>query len=386
MRALMTAPATDISQRKQDHIDLCATGDVGFRAKTTLFEEIELVHDALPELSIDEVDTSVTLFGKRLSAPIVIAAMTGGTEKARSINLELARIADEEGYGFGLGSQRAMLDTTAGRDPTYDVRAVAPRALVLGNIGGVQAKSSGVAALADLVGRVQADALCVHLNPAMEIVQPGGDRDFRGVVDILGDLVEELGVPVVAKETGCGIGPATARKIAGAGVRHVDVSGAGGTSWVAVEMMRAEGEAKHLGVVFRDWGVPTAASVVVAAQVRPRFETIIATGGVASGVDIAKAIALGAHAGGIARPTLQALTEGGPEGARAFLKRVRQEIASVMLLVGARTPAELRGADCILGEHLDRWRALAERQGGSRPKKNSKKAAKRGRPHARTKG
>jgi isopentenyl-diphosphate Delta-isomerase len=359
--ALAANGALDISQRKQDHIDLCATGDVGFRAKTTLFEEVELIHDAVPELTVDEIDTSVELFGKTLAAPIVIAAMTGGTEKARSINQQLAKIADEEGYGFGLGSQRAMLDTTKGRDPTYEVRSIAPKALVLGNIGAVQARASGRAALEDLVGRVGADALCVHLNPAMEIVQPGGDRDFSGIIDTLGELADSLSVPVIAKETGCGIGPAAARKIAAAGVRHLDVSGAGGTSWVAVEMMRAEGDAKLLGAVLRDWGVPTAASVVVAAGVKPRFRTIIATGGVTSGVDIAKAIALGASAGGIARPVLQALTEGGPEGAKAFLHRVRREIASVMLLVGAKTVRDLRACDAILGDQLERWRALAER-------------------------
>ncbi len=362
------APATDISKRKTDHIDLCATGDVGFRAKTTLFEEVELVHDALPELEVDDVDTSVTVLGKKLSAPIIIAAMTGGTERAKEINLELAKIADEEGYGFGLGSQRAMLDTTLGRDPTYDVRKVAPRVLLLGNIGGVQAKASGISALQDLVGRVGADALCVHLNPAMEIVQPGGDRDFSGIVDVLGELAESLEVPVVAKETGCGLGPAAARKIARAGVRHVDVSGAGGTSWVAVEMLRAEGDAKSLGSMLRDWGVPTAASVVCAASVRPRLETIIATGGVSNGVDIAKAIALGAHAGGIARPVLQALTEGGPEGARAFLRRVKQEIASVMLLTGCRRPSELRDVDRLTGETLGRWQDLAERSGRNKKK------------------
>jgi len=367
------APATDISKRKADHIDLCATGDVGFRAKTTLLAEVELVHDALPEMTIDEVDTSVTLFGKRLSAPIIIAAMTGGTEKAREINLELARIADEEGYGFGLGSQRAMLDTTLGRDPTYDVRRVAPNVLLLGNIGGVQARASGKAALEDLVGRVRADALCVHLNPAMEIVQPGGDRDFTGIVDILAELADELEVPVVAKETGCGIGPAAAAKLAKAGVRHVDVSGAGGTSWVAVEMLRAEGDAKELGVMLRDWGVPTAASVLSVAAAKPRFQTIIATGGVSSGVDIAKAIALGADAGGIARPVLQALTERGPEGARAFLRRVKSEIASVMLLTGAKTPKDLRSVDRVLGEPLARWADVVARSGRSKKKAKSRR-------------
>jgi isopentenyl-diphosphate delta-isomerase len=265
-----------------------------------------------------------------------------------------------------------MLDASAGRDPTYEVRSIAPRALVLGNIGAVQARVSGRAALEDLVGRVGADALCVHLNPAMEIVQPGGDRDFGGIVETLGELAGALSVPVIAKETGCGIGPAAARKIAGAGVRHLDVSGAGGTSWVAVEMLRAEGDAKQLGVMLRDWGVPTAASVVVAAAVKPRFRTIIATGGVTSGVDIAKAIALGASAGGIARPVLQALTEGGPQGAKAFLHRVRREIASVMLLVGAKNVRGLREADAIFGDRLERWRALAERPSGKRPSEKRK--------------
>jgi len=372
----MEAHVVDISQRKTDHIDLCATGDVGFKAKTNLFEEVELVHDAVPELSLDDLDPSLTLFGKKLSAPIIIAAMTGGNEKARQINLELARIADEEGYGFGLGSQRAMLDASAGRDPTYDVRAVAPNVLLLGNIGAVQARASGKAALEDLVGRVRADALCVHLNPAMEIVQPGGDRDFGGIVETLAELADSLSVPVIAKETGCGIGPRAARKIAKAGVRHLDVSGAGGTSWVAVEMMRAQGEAKHLGTMLRDWGVPTAASVVVAAATKPRFQTIIATGGVKNGIDIAKAIVLGAHAGGIARPVLQALTEGGPQGARDFLARVKSEITSCMLLCGARTLSELRDADCIVGPGLTRWAELANRGGRSNSLRSSKDRAR----------
>lgn len=351
----------DISQRKADHIDLCATGDVGFLDKTTLFDDVDLIHDAVPELDVDAIDTSVTMFGKKLSAPIVIASMTGGTEKAKAINLELARIAEEEGYGFGLGSMRPMLDRSAGRDETYDVRQVAPSALLLGNLGAVQARASGLAALEDLVGRVRADALCLHLNPAQEVVQPGGDRDFRGVLDILGQAAAELSVPVIAKETGCGIGPRAALKIARAGVRHVDVSGAGGTSWVAVEMQRSTGDNKALGTLLRDWGVPTAAAVLVARDARPRFRTIIATGGVQSGVDIAKAIALGADAGGIARPTLQALTEGGPDGARRFLARVRAELRAVMLLVGARDIAALGRADRLLGARLERWaRASAQ--------------------------
>ncbi|MDC3960815.1 type 2 isopentenyl-diphosphate Delta-isomerase [Polyangium jinanense] len=353
----LPAQASPISTRKADHIDLCATGDVGFRAKTTLFEGVELVHDALPELVIDDIDTSIELLGKKLRVPLVIAAMTGGTERARGINRELARIAEERGYGFGLGSQRAILKGEPRE--TYMVRDVAPTTLVLGNIGGVQAKSLETAKVMELVEAVGADALCVHLNPAQEIVQPGGDRDFEGVVGALERLVAELAVPVVAKETGCGIGPRAAKKLAKAGVRHVDVSGAGGTSWVAVETARAAGQERSLGVMLRDWGVPTAASVLVTREMRPRFKSIIATGGVTNGVDVAKAIALGAHAAGIARPVLQALLSGGRDGALAFLDQVESELRAVMLLVGARDVRALRRVPTLLSPDLERWAALA---------------------------
>src|SRR4051794_40901015 len=168
-----------IGQRKADHIELAAKGDVGFLRTTTLLECVRFVHDALPELHADAIDTSLTLLGKSLRAPIVIAAMTGGVERAESINRELAAIAEARGYAFGLGSQRAMhLD--AGKGRTYRVREVAPSALVLGNVGIVQARQMSTAEVRALVTDVGADALCVHLNPAMEIVQPGGDRDFRG--------------------------------------------------------------------------------------------------------------------------------------------------------------------------------------------------------------
>lgn len=349
----LVAPTSPIASRKADHIDLCATGDVGFRQKTTLFEAVDLVHDALPEMGVHDIDTSITLLGKRLRVPLVIAAMTGGTERARSINRELARIAEERGYGFGLGSQRAILKGEPRE--TYEVRDVAPTTLVLGNIGGVQARSLDTATIASLVEVVGADALCVHLNPAMEIVQPGGDRDFAGVLDALERLVSELAVPIVAKETGCGIGPKAASKLAKAGVRHVDVSGAGGTSWVAVEAARASGAEQSLGNAFRDWGVPTAASVMVCRGMKPRFKSIIATGGVSSGVDVAKAIALGAHAAGIARPVLQAFLSGGREGALVFLDQVEAELRAAMLLVGAQDIRSLRRATVLLAPALERW-------------------------------
>jgi len=341
-----------IGQRKVDHIDLAATGDVGFASTTTLFECVKLVHQALPELRADSIDTSVTLFGKRLRAPLIIASMTGGVDRAEKINRELASLAEARGYGFGLGSQRAMhLDAATG--PTYRVREVAPTALVFGNLGLVQAKQMPSVDIRRLATDVGADAICIHLNPAMEIVQPGGDRDFTGGVNAFRRLLAELDLPVVAKETGCGLSPQAARQLTQAGVRHVDVSGAGGTSWVAVEMHRAQGEERALGEAFREWGIPTAASVGWMA--RAGFETVIATGGVATGLDVAKAIALGASAAGIARPVLQALTSGGRAEAERLLDGVEAELRAAMLLVGAGTLDALRSAPRIILGELSFW-------------------------------
>jgi len=342
-----------ISSRKDDHIDLCVSGDVGFHAKSTLFDAVEFVHDALPELSVDDLDTSVELFGKRLRAPIIIASMTGGTERARNINRELAQLAEERGYGIGLGSQRAILKGQP--VDTYAVRDVAPSVLLLGNIGGVQARSLSTEEVEALVSAVGADALCVHLNPAQEIVQPEGDRDFVGVVETLARLARDLSVPVIAKETGCGLGAQAVKKLAKAGVRHVDVSGAGGTSWVAVEAARATGHGRSLGDALREWGVPTAASVLMAKEARPRFKTIVATGGVSSGLDAAKALALGASAAGMARPVLQALVNGGREGAARFLDQVEAELKAVMLLAGARDVRDLQRVPLVFGPALERW-------------------------------
>jgi isopentenyl-diphosphate delta-isomerase len=328
---------------------------VGFVRRTTLFECVELIHDALPELDYDSLDTSVAILGKRLSAPILIAGMTGGTERAERINRELARIAEERGYAFGLGSQRALL-----KDPkvlgTYAVRDVAPNALVLGNLGVVQASALRTDEVARLVELVGADALCIHLNPAMELVQAEGDRDFRGGLATLERLASELSVPVVAKETGSGISSSVAERIARAGIRHVDVSGAGGTSWVAVEMHRAEGTARAVGETFREWGIPTAASVAWAS--RHGFDTVFATGGVRDGLSIAKAIALGASAGGIARSALQALGDGDGTAARAFFARVERELKTAMLLVGAKDLAALRRAPRVIQGELLAWMAI----------------------------
>jgi isopentenyl-diphosphate delta-isomerase len=342
----------DISQRKKDHLALCAGPNVGFREKTTMLEQVHLVHSALPELHADDIDTTTELLGRKLAAPVIVAAMTGGTDKAAEVNKDLARAADELGLAFGLGSQRAMFerpDTTW----TFQIRDVAPNVLLLGNLGMVQAKKMSTAQIAELCATVGANALCIHLNPAMEIVQPGGDRDFSGGLDVLRRLVVELPIPVVAKETGCGLSRAVAQRIVETGVKAVDTSGAGGTSWVAVEAHRAVDEDQRvLAEELWDWGIPTAASVL---QLSGLPLEIVATGGLKRGSDVARAVALGATVGGIAAEALRAHKQGGYEGAKTFLRRAVLAVRSIMLLTGCRTVAELRRVPRILGPDLARW-------------------------------
>jgi len=343
---------SSISQRKTDHLDLTLQANVGFRQTTTLFECVRLVHDALPDLDFETLDTSVEILGKRLNAPILIAGMTGGNDRAGTINRQLAEIAQAHGYALGLGSQRAMVarpETLA----SYRVREVAPSVLLLGNLGIVQAREMSDAQITDLVAAVGADALCVHMNPAMELVQDNGDRDFRGGLERFAALVESLPIPVVAKETGCGISADVAIRLRRVGVRHIDVSGAGGTSWVGVEALRASAGRRGLGESFWDWGVPTAASVVFAEAAG--YETIFATGGLRDGLDVARALALGASAGGIARQVLKALDAGGPTEAAAYLQRVQAEIRTAMLLTGSPNVAALRRAPRVVVGELRDW-------------------------------
>lgn len=346
---------SEIQNRKTDHLDLAARGDVAFRQKTALFECVELVHCSLPELALSDVDLTSTLFGRKLRAPLLIAAMTGGTERAGEINRALSRVAAARGLAFGLGSQRPMLLRADARE-SFAVRPPGSDLLLFGNIGVVQASELPTARVQQLVDDVQADALCVHLNPAMELVQPEGDRDFRRGFDTIERLSRELTVPVIAKETGCGVSAGVARGLRRIGVSAVDVSGAGGTSWVAVETQRATEGQRELGSRLWDWGIPTAASV--AAVRASGFDTIVATGGVFTGMDAAKAIALGAHLVGIARPVLMAYEKGGEAEVHRFLDQVELELRSILLLTGSRDLKALRNAPRLVRGELAEWNAL----------------------------
>jgi len=344
-----------ISDRKRSHLDLCETAPVEHAAKTTLLEEVDLVHDALPELSVDEIDVGTTLLGKRLRAPLLITGMTGGTVEASEINRALAQVAEEKGIAFGLGSQRAMQ-----RSPelayTFAVRQHAPTTLVLANLGVVQAAAQSTAVVAELVRAVGADAVCIHLNPAQELIQPGGDRDFRGGLAALTRLARELPFPVVAKETGCGISRRTGERLRAAGVKVADVSGAGGTSWVKVETLRADDAQRALGETFADWGIPTAAALL---GLRGVGLELIASGGIRTGLDVAKAIALGGRVAGVALPVFRAYREGGAAAAGRFIDGLVNGLRTAMVLTGARDLNALGRVPVVLGPRLREW-VLAE--------------------------
>jgi isopentenyl-diphosphate delta-isomerase len=336
-------------RRKADHLEVAASGRAEFAA-STLLEHVHLVHQSLPELALDEIDLSIPLVGKRLAAPLVITGMTGGTAEAAAVNRDLARAAQDAGIALGVGSQRAM-DEHPDLSATYEIRDVAPDVVLLGNVGGVQALAMGPERVIALARRIGADALAIHLNPAQELIQERGDRDFRGVLDAIARIVAASPVPVIVKETGCGLSPQTARALVAAGVATVDVAGAGGTSWVAVEAVRAaEGSgAAALGHELWNWGIPTAVSVVACARAGL---DVIASGGLRTGHDIARALALGARAGGMAAPMLRAQRAGGSAGVAALIAQVTASIRAICLLTGCRAAADLARAPRHLGAPL----------------------------------
>lgn len=339
------------AERKQAHLDLCLREDVGTETKTTLLEEVELVHEALPELDWDELDTSCRWLGKTLRAPLLITGMTGGTESAGRVNRELAAVAEQAGVAFGVGSQRAMLTRPASAE-SYAVRSEAPTTIVLANIGLGQACTMETEEFRQLAEFLDADALCLHLNVGQELIQPEGDRAFRGGEDAFRRLVAGLRIPVIAKETGCGISRDTARRLKEAGVRHFDVSGAGGTSWIRIEALRDDPDTGP-GATFREWGTPTAACIL---QLRGLGVTTIASGGIRNGLDIARSLALGASLCGAALPVYQAWQEGGQAGALRFIEQLVRELRIAMLLTGSRDLAALSRAPAHLGPRLAAWR------------------------------
>ena len=339
------------ASRKAAHLEICATQDVGFRTGT-LLDQVGLLHNALPELSWDELDTSTVLFGKRLAAPIVISSMTGGTLEAAAFNRTLARVAERHQVGFALGSQRIMLEDARAREG-FLVRRFAPTTLLLGNLGAVQARSVESGEVEErLIAPCELDGLYLHLNVAQELFQPEGDRDFRNVEGAIARMARELSVPVIVKETGCGLSRDVGQRLRRLGVEWVEVAGAGGTSFVAVENARREEQDGGLGALFRDWGIPTAGSL---CQLSGLGLHVIGSGGIATGLDIARALVLGAAATGVARPILKAYRHGGEAGVDAFLESLVKGLKVAMMLTGSGTVADLQGKPWVCGPSLRPW-------------------------------
>jgi isopentenyl-diphosphate delta-isomerase len=284
----------------------------------------------------------------------MIVGMTGGTDRAGQINGDLAALAQEMGVAFGVGSMRIVLDQPELLS-TFAVKPARPP-LLLANLGAQQLAQRGTAAAMQLIELMGADGICVHLNAAQELVQAAGDRDFRGCLEAIGQHVSEAGAEkVLVKETGCGIGPATIRELWSRGVRAFDVSGAGGTSWPRVEQMRAQnGEARALGELLSDWGIPTAACVAAGRAACPQAQ-IIASGGIRSGLDAARALALGADVAGFALPLVRAHHQGGTAAAREVLSSAISSLRAAMLLCGARDVAALRSSKPVVLEPLRSW-------------------------------
>ena len=329
----MANKPSSTSSRKDDHIRINLNERVQ-SGRTTGLERYTFPHQALPELDLDDVRLDLSLFGKELSAPLFISSMTGGTSQAEQINHNLAAAAQETGIPMGVGSQRAALEDP-GLAASFQVRKIAPDILLFANLGAVQLNYGMTPADCQAaVDMIEADALILHLNALQEAVMADGDTRFSGLLTRIEEVCSSLSVPVIAKEVGWGISQQAARQLVDAGVAAIDVAGAGGTSWTEVEMHRAESElGRQVAAAFVDWGIPTADSIQLVRQTVPGLP-ILASGGLRSGVDIAKAIALGACMGGMAGPFLKAAAKS-PEAVVQEIQRITREIQISMFAAGA---------------------------------------------------
>jgi isopentenyl-diphosphate delta-isomerase len=346
--------AAETAKRKDAHLDLCANGDVVPAENTTLLECVRLVHCAMPELAVDEVDLSTEFLGKRLRYPLLMTGMTGGTERAGVVNRDLATLAERHGLAFGVGSQRAMAEH-AELAETFQVRQVAPTVPLLGNIGLYQAVGLGVDGVRKLADAIGADGMALHLNAGQELTQPEGDRDFRGGYKVVEGLVRAFGARLLVKETGCGIGPEVARRLVELGVRNLDVSGLGGTSWVRVEQLRATGVQARVGAEYSSWGIPTAAAIASVRRAVGPDVRLVASGGLRTGLDAAKVLTLGADVAGMALPLFRAQQEGGIQGAERALQLILASLKQALVLTGSRSCSELRQKPRIILGELKDW-------------------------------
>lgn len=326
-------------RRKIDHIRISLNRNVQTREATTGFEDVYLVHRALPEIDKQKIDLSITVFNHKFAAPLIVGAITGGAPESTEINAAVAEAVEELGLGMGVGSQRVAIEDKKLEGTFAIARKKAPTAFIIANIGGVQlVHGYGKNEIKKAIEMVDADAIAIHLNPLQEAVQPEGQTNFKGILEKIGEIAKDLDKPVIVKETGAGIAAEEAKRLDSVGVKGIDVSGLGGTSFAAVEYYRAKRKGnsfqRRLGYTFWDWGIPTATSLVEVSQTVKI--PVIASGGLRNGVDMAKALALGASLTSISWPILQTAVKGAKE-TRDALSLLIEELKNSMFLVGAES-------------------------------------------------
>lgn len=348
------------SSRKKEHVALVLSANVGFQAKSSGFQRWDFVHNALPELNIEDIDTSTTFIGRELSLPLIVSSMTGGYREATRINRQLAEVCGEKRLAMGVGSQRQAMENSTFRRSFSVVREVSDKIPILGNIGAAEvARLKDVGPLLRLIDMVKANGFIVHLNPLQEYLQPEGTPRFAGVLKGIEMLVRDLPVPVVVKEIGAGISATVARRLINVGVRIIDVAGAGGTSWAGVELLRRRSSAGRPGAgkkrapasaEFWDWGIPTVDALRQVAMLKQEFSDlmVISSGGLQTGFDLAKSIAFGADLTGVARPFLLTIRKRGVAGLIKLIDTWAHELRGIQFLTGSRTIADLQKQQLVL--------------------------------------
>jgi len=344
----------EIGNRKKEHIELCLTDKVAFKLKCNGFENYEFIHYAPTEIIMDEIDLSLKFLSKKIAYPFLISCMTGGTDEASNINLKLASAAESLKIPLGLGSLRYMLDTDKFDSALSEIRETAPSVPILGNIGAAQIlEDKNIRRFNELIKIADLDSFVVHLNPLQELLQPEGDTDFKGLRKALRLLVKELHVPLIVKEVGSGISKKAAEELLYIGVKGIDVAGAGGTSWAGVEILRARNESDPSANAFWDWGLPTSYCIRKITPLKKDYKfSLIASGGITTGFEIAKALALGADLTAAARPIIKQLYNGGVPAVFTWVHDHFSTLKKIMYLTGSQNLKDFDSTKLTLRKNL----------------------------------
>jgi len=326
-----------LGDRKRKHLEICLDKDLPIEGKSAGFEDFQFTHRALPEVNADKVSLSTHLFGQEIAMPLFISSMTGGSAEGFKANKELARAANEAGIPVGMGSIRILFEEES-VFPHFHLKAIARDVPVFANLGFVQIRDLDHNRIIEMLKRLEVQGIAVHLNPAQELFQPDGDRDFSGITEALGRFMAQCPVPVMVKETGMGIGPREVRRLKELGAYYVNIAGSGGTNWASVEAFRGDSLYREAALEFQEWGFKTAH---VLYALNRQVSGVLASGGIRNGMDVAKSLALGAEAAGMALPFIRAVQEKGSQGVLEIIEKVKKVLEAVCVLSGVTHPSQL---------------------------------------------